>query len=83
MGESKMKVAIGVDLTVVEGILEGWPDIPQKAARATMERYGPPNEVLPFWYQNDIAAFDGSVVSERRRTRSPHARPTLSRPRPS
>lgn len=36
-------------------MLEGWPDVPRKAARTTIERYGPPNEGTPFrliWYRN-------------------------------
>lgn len=36
-----------VDLSTVEGILVAWADIPQKVARTTIEKYGPPNESTP------------------------------------
>ncbi|MGQ0714782.1 MAG: hypothetical protein ACT4PJ_13785 [Gemmatimonadaceae bacterium] len=36
-----------VELNTVENIVARWSDIPQKAARATIEKYGPPNEATP------------------------------------
>lgn len=38
----------------VEAEIAGWNEIPQKAARATLERYGPPNEITPsrlIWFE--------------------------------
>ena len=43
-----------VDVTAVEQIIAGWSDIPQKAARRTVEKYGPPNEATPsrlIWFE--------------------------------
>ncbi|MFN2421301.1 MAG: hypothetical protein ABR527_07970 [Gemmatimonadota bacterium] len=44
-----------VDWPEVDRVLEDWPDISRKAARATLEKYGPPNEATPsllIWYDN-------------------------------
>ncbi len=44
-----------VDVTAVEQLIAGWSDIPQKAARTTIEKYGPPNEATPsrlIWFGN-------------------------------
>lgn len=44
-----------VDLTAVEQILGGWGDAPQRVARRTIDKYGPPNEATPcrlIWFDN-------------------------------
>ena len=44
-----------VDLPAIEQILAGWGETPQKVARRTIEKYGPPNEATPsrlIWFDN-------------------------------
>ena len=44
-----------VALAEAEGILDSWPDPPQRVARQMLAKYGPPNEATPtklFWYRN-------------------------------
>ncbi len=44
-----------VDWASVEAIIAAWPATPQKVARTTIDKYGPPNEATPtklFWYRN-------------------------------
>jgi short-subunit dehydrogenase len=44
-----------IDNATVETVLESWGDIPQKAARRTINRYGLPNEATPsrlIWFDN-------------------------------
>ncbi len=44
-----------VDLGLVEELIATWDDIPRKAARTMIGRYGPPNEATPsrlIWFNN-------------------------------
>ncbi len=44
-----------VDRESLEAIIEAWPDVPQRAARTMLDRYGPPNEATAsrlIWYNN-------------------------------
>jgi hypothetical protein len=44
-----------VDMASVDAILGGWPETPQKVARKTIDKYGPPNEATPsrlIWFNN-------------------------------
>jgi hypothetical protein len=46
-GGGEQATAGVVDLSAVERLIADWSDIPKKAARTTIERYGPPNEATP------------------------------------
>lgn len=44
-----------VDMAVVENIIGEWGSFPQKSAKQTIEKYGPPQEATPsqlIWYNN-------------------------------
>jgi len=44
-----------LEMTAVESIIAAWPEVPQRVARTTIEKYGPPNEATPsllIWYDN-------------------------------
>lgn len=44
-----------VELAVVDQIVSGWSETPQKVARRTLDKYGPPNEATPsrlIWFNN-------------------------------
>ncbi len=44
-----------VDQTTVDGILEGWGNIPRSVVRKVIERYGLPNEAVPsrmIWFES-------------------------------
>lgn len=52
--ETAAGAAHTVDVSVVETVIEDWPDAPKRGAQQMLEQYGPPNEATPtklFWYR--------------------------------
>lgn len=54
-GVADQKTSTNADMDVVEKIINEWGKMPEKAARQTIEKYGPPQEAIPsqlIWYNN-------------------------------